>query len=179
METKEKLYKSKLNNFILWCKNWYVLTPKEEKQIGKYDIDQYFLGLMKKVLYLDDYHFVSNQNDVVQILLNHLDDYNKWAQENNGRVLKSAELGKSIWEHITQYSLLEKSKLSYFSALIFAMREFFGWKVNTQQLALSAPQYNRTLYKLGLESPNVRQGVTYKELNADLKKYNWFNDLEN
>lgn len=182
MKTKDISFKSNLNNFILWCKNWYVLTPKVEK-LANNDTDKYLLETMKRVLYLDDYQFVSSQNEVVQILLNHLDDYNRWAHENNGRVFKSAELARSIWEKITNYNLLDNEpKLSYFAALIFAMREFFGWKVDTDKLVLVSPHYDRKLYKLGLESPKARylnvQGLTYKTLNDNLKKYNWFNNLE-
>lgn len=56
--------KVRLNNFILWCKNWY-------QPINK---DMSIFEQAKAALYLDDYVCIQNNNDVLNIIMIFIDD---------------------------------------------------------------------------------------------------------
>jgi hypothetical protein len=49
----------RLNNFILWCKNWY--SPID-KNMNVFD-------QAKAALYLDGYEFIQNKHDIMNIIL--------------------------------------------------------------------------------------------------------------
>ena len=72
----------RLNNFILWCKNWYNPINREE------DI----FVTVKKVLTLDDYFYMKDNHDVILVINNVID----YLLHKNPKIFNNQQLSLSV-----------------------------------------------------------------------------------
>ena len=137
--------KVRLNNFILWCKNWYY--PVDNKM----DI----ITQAKKILALDGYLSCNNPISIALIFIDELVEKG---------TIKPISL--VVWnEVINKYQLVYEC--DYQSALMYRIRNFFAFECNKLQLTL--PVYSREIYKLGFVGP-CYMGNSYKMLNYKARK---------
>lgn len=136
--------KVRLNNFILWCKNWY--QPIDNKR----DI----ITEARKILTLDDYLPCNNP---ISIALCYIDDL-----VSKG-VIKPISL--LVWnEEIVKYMFMYN--VNYSEALLYKIRNFF---FECDKLPLIPPIYSRKLFKMGFVAPSYF-GNSYKMQNHKVKK---------
>lgn len=137
--------KVRLNNFILWCKNWY--QPIDNKM----DI----ITQAKKILTLDGYLSCNNPISIALIFIDELVEK---------EIIKPISL--FVWnEEINKYKLVYEC--DYQSALMYRIRNFFAFECN--KLYLTPPVYSRKVYKLGFIGPHY-MGNSYKILNYKARK---------
>lgn len=137
--------KVRLNNFILWCKNWY--QPIDNKM----DI----ITQAKKILTLDGYLSCNNPISIALIFIDELVEK---------EIIKPISL--FVWnEEINKYKLVYEC--DYQSALMYRIRNFFVFECN--KLQLTPPVYSRKVYKLGFIGPHY-MGNSYKMLNYKARK---------
>lgn len=157
MNYKEEVFP--LNNFALFSKGWY--SPVND--------DEDLLTTVKHVLALDGYEFISNYNDVLCILLNEIDRYNKYLDSVNANTLNLFKFCKEISE---EKNLWHKD-ISNEEAIVRVIANFLRYMDN-RYMKLKRPVYNRELIKkYGLTLPPVvsKQGTTYKEMNRFANEY--------
>lgn len=134
------MYKVRLNNFILWCKNWYQPIDK------KMDI----ITQAKKILVLDEY---LPNNDPIPIVLLFIDELVE-----NG-IIRHIKL--QVWnEDINRGMYI--FNFSYNEALLYRIKNFFA--IECDSLPLKPPVYSREVYKLEFVGPRY-MGNSYKMLN--------------
>lgn len=137
--------KVRLNNFILWCKNWYLPTDKEMDIITQ----------AKKILSLDGYTSINNPIYIVLIFIDELVEKG---------TIKPISL--FVWnDEINKYKLVYEC--DYQSALMYRIRNFFAFECD--KLSLTPPVYSRKIYKLGFVGPRY-MGNSYKMLNYKARK---------
>lgn len=138
--------KVRLNNFILWCKNWY--QPIDNRM----DI----IAQAQKVLTLDGY---LSCNNPISIALIFIDELVK------KEIIKPVSL--FVWnEEINKYQFVYEC--DYQSALMYRIRNFFAFEC--VKLPLTPPVYSRSVYKLGFVGPKY-MGNSYKMLNYKANKF--------
>ena len=138
--------KVRLNNFILWCKNWY--------QPINYDID--IITEAQKILTLDNY---LSCNNPISIALTFIDELVE------KEIIKPIRL--QVWnEEINKYQLMYG--YDYQSALMYRIKNFFAFECS--KLPLTPPVYSRDVYKLGFIGPS-HMGNSYKMLNYKAEKF--------
>lgn len=137
--------KVRLNNFILWCKNWY------EPVDNSVDI----IAQAQKILTLDDY---LSCNNPIAISLNYIDDL-----VNDGVIypIRLMMWNEDIVRHMSMYNV------SYHEALLYRIRNFFAFEC--PKLPLTQPSYSRKVYKLGFIPPKYF-GNSYKLANYKVNK---------
>ena len=151
-----------LNNFVLMCKGWY--SPVKDGE----DL----LTTLKHVLALDGYEFISNYNNVLCILLNEIDRYNKYLDSVNANTLNLFKFYKEISE---EKNLWHKD-ISNEEAIVRVIAKFLRY-TDYKYIKLKCPVYNRRLFKkygLTLQPffyKSSKQGTTYKEMNRVANKY--------
>ena len=137
--------KVRLNNFILWCKNWY--QPIDNKM----DI----ITQAKKILTLDGYLSCNNPISIALIFIDELVEK---------EIIKPISL--FVWnDEINKYQFIYEC--DYQSALMYRIRNFFVFECN--KLQLTPPVYSRKVYKLGFIGPHY-MGNSYKMLNYKARK---------
>ena len=137
--------KVRLNNFILWCKNWYQPIDKEMDIIAQ----------AKKILSLDGYTSINNPIYIVLIFIDELVEKG---------IIKPIRL--YVWnENITKSMFMYN--LSYNEALFYRVKNFFAFECD--KLPLTPPVYSREIYKLGFVGPHY-MGNSYKMLNYKARK---------
>ena len=142
--------KVRLNNFILWCKNWYQPIDNRMNIIMQ----------AQKILTLDNY---LSCNNPIYISLNYIDDLV------NDEVIKPIRL--AMWnEEIIKYMSIYN--VNYNEALLYRIRNFFA--LECPNLTLIQPSYTRKVYKLGFIPP-AHFGNSYKLANYKVNKL--FNKL--
>ena len=137
--------KVRLNNFILWCKNWY--QPIDNKM----DI----ITQAKKILTLDGY---LSCNNPISIALMFIDE------------LVEKGIIKPIRLHVWNGSIIvgmATYNLTYDESLLHIIKNFF--KFECDKLPLTPPVYSRKVYKLGFIGPRY-MGNSYKMLNYKARK---------
>ena len=149
---------TKLNHFILWCKNWYEPIDKNEN----------VFDTLKRVLKLDGYEFVQTRGNVLHIVLNYMDELRDSGVINTSHsYLRFAVWHDNIAKNMTYFNN------NYEEALIYTIRNFFAFEITSCDIPLYAPIYSRKLYKMGLTHSN-KSGITYKEMNRATKhNYRW------
>ena len=151
MDYKEEVFP--LNNFTLFSKGWY--SPVND--------DEDLLTTVKHVLALDGYEFISNYNDVLCILLNEIDRYNKYLYSVNTKTLDLF----TFYKEISEEKNLWHKDISNEEAIVRVIAKFL----------LQCPVYSRKLtkkYGLTLQPffyKKSKQGTTYKEMNRVANKY--------
>lgn len=145
-----------ISNFILYTKGWYIPVNKDEDEFT----------FIKKILALDDYPFLTNEKDVVLFLLSKVDDFNEYIVEKSHRC---RGMRLNIFESET-----EKNMRIYGynreMAQIMAISSFFACQY---LIKLKKPFFNRKLFKKGIKIGNWRQGMTYKEMNKQVEKFDF------
>ena len=137
--------KVRLNNFILWCKNWY--QPIDNR------ID--IITEARKILTLDDY---LSCNNPISIALGYIDELVEKG------LIKPIRL--QVWnEEIVKYMSIYD--INYNEALLYRIRNFFAFECN--KLPLTPPIYSRKLYKMGFIAPTYF-GNSYKLANYKANK---------
>ena len=137
--------KVRLNNFILWCKNWYQPIDK------KMDI----ITQAKKILVLDEYLSCNNPIPIVLLFIDELVEKG---------IIKPISL--FVWnEDIIRN--MATFNISYKEALFYRITIFFA--IECDSLPLNPPVYSRELYKLGFVGPRY-MGSSYKMLNYKARK---------
>ena len=137
--------KVRLNNFILWCKNWY--QPIDNKM----DI----ITQANKILTLDGY---LSCNNPISIALMFIDE------------LVEKGIIKPIRLHVWNGSIImgmAAYNLTYDESLLHRIKNFF--KFECDKLPLTPPIYSRKVYKLGFIGPRY-MGNSYKMLNYKARK---------
>ena len=137
--------KVRLNNFILWCKNWYY--PVDNKM----DI----ITQAKKILTLDGY---LSCNNPISIALMFIDE------------LVEKGIIKPIRLHVWNGNIIvgmATYNLTYDESLLHIIKNFF--KFECDKLPLTPPVYSRKVYKLGFIGPRY-MGNSYKMLNYKARK---------
>ena len=149
MESKEV----RLNNFILWCKNWY---DPIDKNMNVFD-------QVKAALYLDGYQFIQNRHDIMNIILGFMDDMSK-----------SKIVGECPFSLQRFYQDVQSNKHWYQmpsdEAFLWAIRNYFAFSIGSKDVTLNPPVYNRKVYKLGFIGPR-HMGNSYKMLNHKANKF--------
>ena len=141
----EKTYR--LNNFILWCKGWYIPVNPELSLFS-----QAMLALK-----LDDYCFVKNKSDVLNIVFNMFDEINSMR-------IKSGKNKFKFHVFYHQYNIYKMFDADNEEALLLALK-YFILDLDKDDVKLKLPVYNKHLYKMGFKSPFHKLGTTYKQLN--------------
>ena len=137
--------KVRLNNFILWCKNWYY--PVDNKM----DI----ITQAKKILALDGYLSCNNPIYIVLMFIDELVE--------NG-IIRPIRL--QVWnEDIIRNMAI--FNIPYKEALLYRIKNFFA--IECKSLPLTPPVYSREVYKLGFVGPRY-MGNSYKMLNHKARK---------
>ena len=144
----------RLNNFILWCKGWYIPTDKY------CDIfDQAAIALK-----LDGYIFAT-RNDIVGITLNYIDEL----VDNNVFKRRPNYLRHLVWnQNVCQ--MMHLHNVDYNKAVLMVVRNFFAYNIDNTVMTLNPPVYSRELYKMGFVPPRV-YGNSYKMANSKVKVF--------
>ena len=142
--------KVRLNNFILWCKNWY-------EPINKTDI----ITQARKILTLDDY---MPYNNPITISLTFIDEL---VEEG---IISPINLF-TWYVEINKYQFIYG--YDYQSSLMYRIKDFLAYECG--KLPLAPPIYSRKVYKLGFVGPSF-MGNSYKMLNYKAK--NIFNKID-
>lgn len=138
--------KTRLNNFILWCKGWYQPIDNSMDIITE----------AQKILTLDGYLSYNNPISIALIFIDELVDKG---------VLKPIRL--QVWnEDIIR--CMSMFNINYNEALLFSIRSFFAFECF--KLPLTPPVYSRKIYKLGFVGPS-HMGNSYKMLNYKANKF--------
>ena len=138
--------KTRLNNFILWCKHWY--QPIDDRM----DI----IAQAQKVLTLDGYLSCNNPISIALIFIDEL-----VAKE----IIKPVSL--FVWnEEVNKYQSI--CECDYQSALMYRIKNFFAFEC--RKLPLTPPVYSRDVYKLGFVGPKY-MGNSYRMLNYKANKF--------
>lgn len=136
--------KVRLNNFILWCKNWY------EPIDNRMDI----IAQAQKILTLDGYMSCNNPITIALIFIDEL------VQK---EIIKPISL--FVWnDEINKYKFV--CECDYNSALMYRIKNFFAFEC--RKLQLTPPVYSRDVYKLGFVGPRCL-GNSYKMLNYKVR----------
>ena len=125
--------KVRLNNFILWCKNWY--QPLDEKMNV---IEQ-----AKKILVLDGY---MPNNAPIPIVLLFIDEL---VENGIVRPIKLQVWNEDINRDMSIFNL------TYNEALLYRVKNFFAFECGS--LLLKPPVYSREVYKLGFVGPRYME----------------------
>lgn len=142
--------KVRLNNFILWCKNWY----------QPIDTTMDIITQAQKILTLDGYLSCNIPTSIALIFIDEL------VQK---EIIKPISL--FVWnEDILRYMAMYN--MNYNEALLYRLRNFFAFECS--KLPLTPPVYSREVYKLGFVGPS-HMGNSYKMLNY--KANNFFNNF--
>ena len=138
--------KIRLNNFILWCKNWYQPIDKKMSIIKQ----------AKRILFLDGYTIHNNPIPIVLLFIDELVE--------NGiiRPIKLQVWNEDIIRNMATFNI------SYKEALFYRIKTFFA--VECKSLPLTPPVYSREVYKLGFVGPRY-MGNSYKMLNYKARKF--------
>lgn len=141
----------RLNNFILWCKNWY-------QPINK---DMPIFEQAKAALYLDDYIFIKTNNDVLNVVMTFIDDLvdAKLIQPFRMQIFYNDVKSNKHWYKLTDDE-----------SLLWTIRNYFAYNVERKDLKLNPPIYSRKVYKLGFVGPS-HMGNSYKMLNYKTNKF--------
>lgn len=144
--------KVRLNNFILWCKNWY--QPVDNKMN--------IIEQAKKILTLDEYLPNNNPISIALIFIDKLVEKG---------IIKPISL--FVWndEIVKCMSIYN---INYNEALLYRIRNFFAYEC--PKLILTQPFYSRKVYKLGFIGPHY-MGNSYKMLNYKARKIFYKNYL--
>ena len=137
--------KVRLNNFILWCKNWYQPIDKKMSIIEQ----------AKKILVLDGY---MTNNAPIPIVLLFIDEL---VENGIVRPIKLQVWNEDIIRNMATFNI------SYKEALFYRITTFFA--IECDSLPLISPVYSRELYKLGFVGPRYL-GNSYKMLNYKARK---------
>ena len=137
--------KVRLNNFILWCKNWY--QPIDNK------ID--IITQAKKILTLDGYLSCNNPVSIVLIFIDEL------VEKGIIKPIRLHAWNGTIIVGMATYNL------TYDESLLHIIKNFF--KFECDKLPLTPPVYSRKVYKLGFIGPRY-MGNSYKMLNYKARK---------
>ena len=146
---------NRLNNFILWCKGWYVSVN---------DSKDYF-NEVKEILKLDGYEFVRNKQDVLSIVLHYMDDLI------DAGIISSSQgpLKMAVWHsELQKYIIWMKG--DYDLATLCVIRDFFRFSITRKDIKLDPPVYSRKVYKMGFICPRI-YGNSYKMCNSKVKKF--------
>lgn len=137
--------KVRLNNFILWCKNWYQPIDKKMSVIKQ----------AKKILVLDGYSFRNNPIPIALLFIDEL------VQKGIIRPIRLQVWNEDITRSMTTFNV------SYKEALLYRIKTFFA--IECDILPLKPPVYSREVYKLGFVGPRY-MGSSYKMLNYKARK---------
>lgn len=138
--------KVRLNNFILWCKNWYQPINNKMNVIRQ----------ARKILVLDSY---MPNNDPIPIVLLFIDEL---VESGVIRPIRLQVWNEDITRGMTTFNL------SYNEALLYRIKNFFA--IECGSLPLKPPVYSREVYKLGFVGPRY-MGNSYKMLNHKARKF--------
>ena len=137
--------KVRLNNFILWCKNWYQPINKKTNVIIQ----------ARNILVLDGY---MPNNVPIPIVLLFIDELVE-----NGII---SPIRLQVWNEGIIRNMYTFN-ISYKEALFYRIKTFFA--IECDSLPLKPPIYSRDLYKLGFVGPSY-MGSSYKMLNYKARK---------
>ena len=136
----------RLNNFILWCKNWYVSINNED-----------IITQAKKILQLDGYLSINNP---ISIALNYIDEL---VEKGIIPPIKMQVWNEGITENMHYYNL------SYDASLLYQIKHYFMF-ISNDKITISPPNYSKKTYKLGFIAPK-EFGNSYTMNNFKAKKY--------
>ena len=142
----------RLNNFILWCKNWY-------EPINK---DMNVFDQVKAALYLDGYIYIQNKHDIMNIVLSFMDDLTE------SKIISERPFSLQKFYQETQSNKYWYDMPSD-EAFLWTIRNYFAFSIDRKDITLNPPVYNRKVYKLGFVGPR-HMGNSYKMLNHKAKK---------
>lgn len=138
--------KTRLNNFILWCKNWYDPIDNRTNLIAQ----------AQAILTLDDYLSCNNPISIALTFIDELVDND---------VIEPIRL--QVWnEEVVKY--MSMCNMNYNEALLYRIRNFFAFEC--VRLPLTPPIYSRSVFKLGFVGPS-HMGNSYKMLNYKANKF--------
>ena len=138
--------KVRLNNFILWCKNWYQPINKKTNVIRQ----------ARNILVLDGY---MPNNAPIPIVLLFIDEL---VENGIVRPIKLQVWNEDINRDMSIFNL------SYNEALLYRVKNFFAFECGS--LPLKPPVYSREVFKLGFVGPRY-MGSSYKMLNHKARKF--------
>lgn len=144
--------KSRLNNFVLWCKGWY--TPKE-KHVDIFD-------QLRLILMLDGYGYIKHKTDVLSIIIKYFGEYCDEMKSNNYFV----PFGRIDYFISEQHKYMKLYELDEYDAIIFVIKQSF---FDDNKIELIGPvKYNKSFPCVPM---CVSEGMTYKEMNKIAKKH--------
>lgn len=142
----------RLNNFILWCKNWYWPINKNMNIFDQ----------AKAALYLDGYEFIRNKHDIMNIILGFMDDIDE------SKILGDHPFRLQRFYQDTQHNKHWYNMPSD-EAFLCAIKDYFAFSIDSKEITLNPPVYSRKVYKLGFVGPR-QFGNSYKMLNYKARK---------
>lgn len=148
-----------LNNFILYCKNWYLPV---DLNISKFEF-------IKKILKLDGYEFIKSDEDMISIILINFSKFNEQLILEHKNYL---DLYKLYCDVSRKFYFFDKKKKIQ-ELVIDSIIEFIKY---TKIDSINPPKFSKKLYKKGIKYSHSKNGMTYKYQNEYCKKY--FNSNE-
>ena len=137
--------KVRLNNFVLWCKNWYQPIDNRMDNIAQ----------ARKILTLDGY---LSCNNPISIALEFIDEL---VDKGLIKPIRLRVWNEDVVRGMTMYDI------TYNESVLYVIRTCFAFECRNLQLA---PRfYSRELYKLGFVGPPYL-GNSYKMLNFKARK---------
>ena len=93
-----------------------------------------------------------------------LDEYNKYIVSVGGQPYYQHKLINDINKYVDLY------ELDINTAILLSYRDFIAFDISNKHITLSAPNYNRKLYKMGFIG-EYKNGQSYTENNRYAKKH--------
>lgn len=138
-----------LSNLVLYSKGWYASVHKDEDKFS----------FLKRIAKLDGYDFIQTKQQLLYLLLTHIDSYNEWSSKQpNGKVFRFTLFMSEAEQYVRLYNM------DIVDAQIRATLNFF-MKLGGKEIVLKRPVFSRKLYKKGIKFNNRVNGLTYKHIN--------------
>lgn len=146
-----------LSNLVLYSKGWYAPVNKDEDKFS----------FLKRIAKLDDYYFIETKQQLLYLLLAHIDNYNEWSsRQPNGKVFRFTIFMSETERFVRLYDM------DMVDAQIRAILNFL-MKLGGKEIVLKRPVFNRKLYKKGIKFNHNVNGLTYKNINKFVDSFSF------
>ncbi len=146
-----------LSHLVLYSKGWYAPINKDEDKFT----------FLRKVAKLDDYDFIQTKQQLLYLLLTHIDNYDEWSSKQpNGKVFRFTLFMSEAEQYVRLYDM------DIVDAQIRATLDFL-MRLGGKEIVLKRPVFNRKLFKKGIKYGNSVNGLTYKHINEFVSSFDF------